>query len=81
MEKSQTNATYATIPPLKSQASNLTKHLNTHNGGKLNKFNQCDYASFQAVNVKKRLKTQDAIHKKLPKLWIFFVLGGPVVGG
>ena len=57
MEKSQTNATNATIPPLKSQASNLTKHLNTHNGGKLNKCNQCDYASFQAVNLKKRLKT------------------------
>ena len=81
MEKSQTNATNATIPPLKSQASNLTKHLNTHNGGKLNKCNQCDYASFQAVNLKKRLKTQDAIHKKLPKLWTFSVLGGPVVGG
>ena len=56
MEKSQTNATNASIPPLKSQASNLTKHLNTHNGGKLNKCNQCDFASFQAGNLKTHLK-------------------------
>ena len=57
MEKSQTNATNATLPPLKSQESNLTKNLITHNGGKLNKCNQCNNASYQAVNLKKRLKT------------------------
>ena len=48
-----------------SQASNLTKHLNTHNWGKLNKCNQWDYASFQAVNLKKRLKTH------FQKCWVW----------
>ena len=48
-----------------SRADHLRTHLKTHNGEKLNKCNQCDFASSYAYSLKMHMKahTQEKSHK------------------
>ena len=57
VEKSRTNATNGTNNYGYSNAGNLRRHFKTHGAGKLNKCNQCYYASSYASALRKHLKT------------------------
>ena len=46
------------------QASNLKRHIMTHNGEKPNKCNQCDYACVQATDLQKLMRTHTALCSK-----------------